>query len=346
MDLNLSDKDKATIGFDVFTSEHRIRGTSNANASSYRSARFAKDASFANYGIFAEWERTIDDDQRLKSGLRLDRWSAEDLRNGGASAGDSRDENLVGGFIRYERDFQDSPITAFAGLGHSQRTPDYWEIIPTDNSFGTSPEKLTQLDVGLSYKEGDLSVSFSSFVNYISDYILLETSGMGMMSTTRARNINALTAGFEFNLEYELSENWKLLNTISYVYGDNLTDDRALAQQPPLEGTIGLQYSQEKWSTGVVLRMAAAQNRVAEGQGNIVGRDFDKTAGYAVLSLNAAYRINANATLSAGIDNLFDTTYAAHVSRDSYSSAISGYPAVNRIYEPGRNAWIRLDFKF
>jgi iron complex outermembrane receptor protein len=72
----------------------------------------------------------------------------------------------------------------------------------------------------------------------------------------------------------------------------------------------------------------AAQNRIAENQGNVVGKDYDKSAGFGVFSLNGAYKINNNLKLSAGVDNLFDKAYAEHL--NLAGNAGFGYPANRR----------------
>ncbi|MGC8160191.1 TonB-dependent receptor domain-containing protein, partial [Salmonella enterica] len=67
-------------------------------------------------------------------------------------------------FVRYEHDLADSPTTLYAGLGHAERFPDYWELFSPNtgaagsvNAFdGVKPEKTTQLDFGAQYKSTDL----------------------------------------------------------------------------------------------------------------------------------------------------------------------------------------------
>jgi len=44
--------------------------------------------------------------------------------------------------------------------------------------------------------------------------------------------------------------------------------------------------------------------------------------------------------VSAGVDNLFDRTYAEHLSRGG--SMISGFVQTTRVNEPGRTLWLKL----
>jgi iron complex outermembrane receptor protein len=94
-----------------------------------------------------------------------------------------------------------------------------------------------------------------------------------------------------------------------------------------------------------VLRGVARQERVAPGQGNVVGRDLGPTPGFATLAINAGYKVNDLVQVTAGIDNLFDRHYAEHL--NLAGSADFGYPAdAVRIAEPGRTAWLRVGIRY
>lgn len=114
---------------------------------------------------------------------------------------------------------------------------------------------------------------------------------------------------------YAISGRLKLTGTLAYTLGENNTDGRPLAQMPPLELRMGLEYSDAVWSAGLLTRVVAAQERVALDQGNIVGQDLGPTGGFAVISLNGGWRPVANTLVTVGVDNLFDRTCAEHLSR-------------------------------
>jgi iron complex outermembrane receptor protein len=113
---------------------------------------------------------------------------------------------------------------------------------------------------------------------------------------------------------------------------------------PPLETRLALNYQKNRWSAGGVLRLVDEQNRIDPGKGNIVGQDLGQTPDFAVLSLNAAYKPMAALTLSTGVDNLFDRSYAEHISRNGAN--ITGYEATTRINEPGRTIWLKAQWQF
>jgi iron complex outermembrane receptor protein len=343
---------KVSTGLDFEDSTHRDHDTGT----------WETDGTIGDVGVFAEWRQEIRGGHRVISGARIDRWTAEDQRDqiptggmmGGMTAnptaGDTRVEALPAGFVRYEHDLDALPATAYAGLGFTERAPDYWELFPNEStasvsSFLTEPEKTTQLDVGIHYEKGAVTAWASGFINRVNDYILYQqvTDMMGAV-TTVTRNVDTWSFGGESGVSYEFLKHWKADASLSYVWGENLTDDCPLAQQPPLDSRFGLTYATDVWSVGGLLRLAAAQDRYAVGQGTLTGQDLGPTGGFGVFSLNASWKINEHATLAAGVDNLFDKTYAESVSRGG--AAVAGYPTTERVNEPGRMVWARLSMSF
>ena len=92
--------------------------------------------------------------------------------------------------------------------------------------------------------------------------------------------------------------------------------------------------------------MAAKQNRYAIGQGNIIGQDLGPTPGFGVFSINGGWRINRNVTLQAGVDNVFDKTYAESISRPGSHIDPSLGVRTMRVNEPGRQFWLRVQAQF
>jgi iron complex outermembrane receptor protein len=335
-----------------------------------------RDARFANLGVFTELTWQARPDVHWVGGLRLDHAQARRYPAGGpgmggmdgmegmgdmgsphmhgmamqepASASDRRARRaLPSGFVRWERTLAGG-ATAYVGLGHVQRFPDYWELISPSNSAAASgnafatlqPEKTTQLDAGLNWKGEDWQLWGSAYVGRVQDHILFDYQGM----RSNVRNVNARTAGVELGGSRRLNAAWTLQGTLAYSWGRNTTDGRPLPQMPPLDAKLGLDYAQGPWSAGMLWRLAAAQRRYATGQGNVVGRDLGASSGFGVVSLHADYRVNPRLKLAAGIDNVFDKAYAEHL--NLAGNAGFGFPGGVRINEPGRTLWLRADVKF
>lgn len=323
-----------------------------------------EDANFDQLGLFGELTQYLSPASRVIAGLRADRWDAQDKRASvsvgsgmmaasvaNPTAGEQRSDTLPSGFARYEQDVSNGQVTLFGGLGHVQRFPDYWELInkeATDSlsAFNTKPEKTTQIDAGLTGQWQGNRVGLSAFASRVSDFILIQSNYvkpamMGSRKATVTRNVDASTWGFEANAGRSLMRDLNLDATLAYVRGENRSDDLPLAQLPPLEARLALNYDNKQWSVGGLWRMVAAQDRVAENQGNIAGQDIGTSAGFGVLSLNGGWKASKSLQLTAGIDNLFDKTYAEHISRNA--AAIPGYAVqTTRVNEPGRNLWAKL----
>lgn len=349
-------------GLDAQTNEHRQR--SSMGIDTYKDLPYSKDADFHNYGVFSEMTWYAAERDRLITGARVDRASAKDYRQTIGSgmtsrpnptADDSRADTLPSGFVRYEHDLADSPTTLYAGLGHAQRFPDYWELFSPKsgpagsvNAFDSiKPEKTTQFDFGVNYKSADLEAWASGYIGVVRDYILFDyTPGMMGMSTSRAENIDARIMGGELGAAYNLTDNWKADATLAYAWGKNSSDGSALPQMPPLDARFGLTYSQDNWSAGALWRVVAAQHRIDANKGNVVGKDYAQSSGFGVFSLNGAYRINQHWKVSSGVDNLFGKAYAEHL--NLAGNAGFGYPANDpqAINEPGRTLWNKVDMSF
>jgi iron complex outermembrane receptor protein len=219
----------------------------------------------------------------------------------------------------------------------------------TQSAFQTRPEKTTQFDFGSISNVGRLSLSLSGFYNQIDDYILIQsefskTTIFGTYTTTITRNVEVHTWGGELGAAYALTDQWKLDGSLAYVRGENDTDNRPLAQMPPMEGRLGLNYDDKIWSLGSLLRLVEGQDRVAINQGNIAGQDIGKSNGFAIFSLNAGWRPKPGMLIAAGVDNLFDKTYAEAISKGG--AMLSGFTQTTRINEPGRMLWLKGSINF
>lgn len=366
--LRFSDATKATVGVDYQSNVHTLRVGMGAMADSYTAKARSEDANFRNYGVFGELTHYLGERDKLVGGLRSDSWNAQDKRAmltigtgmaaatvANPTANKERDANLNSGFARYEHDLAAMPATLYAGFGHTERFPDYWELISATkesatslSAFDTRPEKTNQLDAGMVFNGGKLTASISGFYNQIDDYIMVQSNyvkpnvnGMGTRTASIVRNVDATTWGGEAGVSYRLTDTWKTDATLAYVRGDNDTDGTALAQLPPLEGRLGLGWDNKVWSAGALLRLVSEQTRYDVNKGNIVGQDIGRTPGFGIFSLNAGYRPKKGVLIAGGVDNLFDKTYAEHISRSG--AMVAGFDQTIRVNEPGRNIWIKLN---
>lgn len=342
-DLSLHSNLMVTLGLDYMDSKHKgrkIDPSVDNGLDDLLSKPFNDNMHYQNSGLFVEAELQLSRG-KLLAGARLDHWQTELL----VAQEGSRTDDLFSGYTRYELSSGNSQY--FAGVGHAQRMPDYWEIMKADannisnKAFDLAPEKTSQLDIGWLY-EGKIDISSSLFYGVISDYILIDANS----SKTSAYNVDATVYGGELAATFPINDYWSSQTSISYSHGDNDTAGTPLGQIPPLEGRLTLDYQYNQWSAGLLWRLVAAQDRVAIGEGNISGQDLAASSGFGTLSINASWKHQDSILLSLGVENLFDITYAEHISRSGAGNDIPGSSPMFQVNEPGRTAWAKLDYTF
>lgn len=350
--LRLAAPSLLTVGADIQENSHQARSAMPGMPYS----PLKDDARFQQYGVFAELRQELSPEQRLQAGYRADRWQATDERlmiagmmpMPNPTAGAIRRDTLESGFARLEQQLEGAPVLVYAGIGHAERFPDYWELIAKQAVGSLSafdsvrPEQTDQLDLGALWQTSALNASASLFYGRTADFILIDYNAK---MSGAARNVEAYSWGGELGVDYVLAANWKLTSALSMVRGRNDTNDTDLPQLTPLEGRLGLGWDNRVWSAGVLGRFVAGQDRFSVGEGNIIGKDLGRTGGFSVFSLNGGWRATQALLVSAGVDNVLDKAYAESVSRaggNGMGGAIPGFVQTTRVNEPGRTAWLKL----
>ncbi len=335
--LNLAENLKVQVGADYSISTHSNNGMTGLPV-------FTEDAELESHAIFGELTKKLSSKDSVIGGVRLEHWRAYDNQSGSSTRGSSRVDTLASGFARYETSLTSiSNAKSYIGLGRSERMPDYWELIAssTGQQFLTlNTEKTNQLDLGIIQKSESSLVSASLFYSKIKDYVMVAYVNNSASSVS---NIDATTYGGELSVVQYVMPKWKLGTNVAYTYGKNDTSNTTLAQVAPLEGRISLSYEDGKYIHGGVLRLVAAKDKFDANNGGIAGYDIGKAGGFGVFSLNTTYKRDKRTTISAGIDNVFDKTYAEFISRTGNISGVNsmGYVPNTRINEPGRTAWLK-----
>jgi iron complex outermembrane receptor protein len=132
--------------------------------------------------------------------------------------------------------------TWYAGLGHTARMPDYWELLSPDRGpigreeYLRRHRSLKDHPVGcLQYRARRSMPRLSADARRIQDYILFAymQGGMtGMMSS--AANVDADIRGGQVGAEFRPAQHWKLGGMLAYASGENRASGDALPQMPPL----------------------------------------------------------------------------------------------------------------
>jgi iron complex outermembrane receptor protein len=207
---------------------------------------------------------------------------------------------------------------------------------------GLAPAVSHQLDLGAGWQRGGSMVNLTLFGADVSDYILRDRAHgqPGILQSDNAtiyRNIDARRYGMEADAVVRLSNPLTFTGSLAWVWAENTTDSRPIAQTPPVHGNIGVAWAQSRWSAAGIVRFAAEQTRVDDDPMTGSGQDTGESPGWAVLDLNGSVTIGAGFALQAGVANVLDRTYANHLNRANVFD-----PEAVQVNEPGRTYWIRL----
>ncbi|MCL1125809.1 TonB-dependent copper receptor [Shewanella surugensis] len=342
-ELSPSSDIELTLGLDYMQSQHKgryIDKTQDQGLSDLLAKPFRDNLHYNNSAMLSELTYSLSTG-KVVSGLRFDHWNTE-LFIGQTG---QRTDDLTSGYLRYELPIQQALY--YIGIGHAQRVPDYWEIMkasPDDlnhKAFNLKPEKNTQIDIGWIY-QGEIGISTSLFYSHVEDYILINTN----TEKTTAYNIDASVWGGELDMSYLFTPHWSTQSSISYSHGRNDTEHTALGQISPLEAKFSLNYQYQAWTAGALWRVVASQNRIALGEGNIAGQDLSQSHAFNTLALNMSWQHDLGILVSLGIENLLNSTYAEHISRSGAKNDAPESEPMFQVNEPGRTAWIKIDYTF
>jgi iron complex outermembrane receptor protein len=328
-------------------------------------------------GIFAEAESKLGESGKLKYGVRFDQVKASASRAGEAVDGitansrytavygygaTDKTENNVGGLLRYEKSLG-ADTTVFTGVSHTVRTADETErylnninaVTKAPSWIGNpniKPEKHNQIDLGISQQKGNVHWTGTVFADKVDDFILRDYARgqAGILlnnGTTQVyRNVDARLVGAELSAEAKLTDKVKLSGDVAYIKRTNTTESRAIAQTPPLNGKVQLDYNGSKWGAGARVRFAAKQDKtdaLSPLEVMVAGQPV-KAGSYGVLDLYGRYSISKSTKVRFGVDNVLDKAYAEAVNRRNLDP-LTGTTDI-RVNEPGRAAWLKLETEF
>lgn len=334
------------------------------------------DIQLTEVGLGAETDWALNQKTAMVTGLRydfvdVDYGKANRLASAtGRSANDlyqlfygktarSVQEHHLGGLIRLEHLYSND-ITLYGGLSRSARTAGATErglandmiMMGMNKSWVGNPdiraEKHHQFEIGVDYHPAKLQLATSVYVDYVHDYILKDSARgqkgvlLDASGATVYRNIDALLAGFELTSEWKALDNLTFSADAAFTWGQSLDTNEPLAQIPPLQGSLALDWAaNESLDIHAFLQWASQQKRVDTNRANGSGRDVTDTSGYAVLDLLATLHYFDPFELSFGVTNVFDKEYANHLNRENVFDSESV-----QVNEPGRSVFVQTRLEF
>ena len=257
-----------------------------------------------------------------------------------------------------------SPVFNFkANLGRGFRAPNISELSSDGVHEGTfryevgnkdlQPEVSLQADASLTAEKPLFKAEFNVYRNQIDQFIYYSQKNQEVKMIDqvsypvfRYAQGKALLYGFEFGMDIHLVYNLHFENNISYVYGHNLSSDKALPFMPPVQV-----HNELRWDTKFSRNKRFAESFVYLGIDNHFrqGRidiDFEtSTADYHLLNAGIGTGIKwgrqmIQVTFSA--ENLLNEKYVDHLNRLKY--VLDNYG--NGIYNRGRSFVVSVNLPF
>ncbi len=209
------------------------------------------------------------------------------------------------------------------------------------------PEYADSLEIGIRGNNQTFNYSLSGFDNRYKNFISQEiVGGLGRPSNpTIYQYVNLTNAhiqGLVAKANWRIHKDWGLETGFAYLKGDSTLRGKKqpLNSIQPLNVLLGLRYDRENWGARANWLWSAGKSptRIAESS----PEQFAPPA-YGTLDLGMFWKPQANITLNANVNNLFNTQYW----RWSDVSGLANNSAIKDAYTaPGRNIQlsIRVDF--
>jgi hemoglobin/transferrin/lactoferrin receptor protein len=140
----------------------------------------------------------------------------------------------------------------------------------------------------------------------------------------------AYVTGAEWTGSFDLHPDWKMQGQVSYVLGQNVTQNEPLRRIPPMHGGLKVMRQQGNFQTSAELVFAGEQKRLSAGDKADNRMNPMGTAGWAIVNAEAAY-VWKSIRLAVQAQNLGDVDYRMH------GSGINGV---------GRSVWAQLQCSF
>ncbi|MGO3692871.1 TonB-dependent receptor domain-containing protein [Marinobacter sp.] len=299
-------------------------------------------------GMFAEGFRRIARDVKVGAGVRYDRVEMDATRAGEmASMGMTpamlyqsaygttdvgSEDNNVSGFVSSEWRLPHNQALTLT-VSRSVRSPSVTERYLARNAMGGSwignpdldTEKHHKAELALSGSKNQWSWKPVVWVDQVDDFVrrYQETS-----ADTRYENIDARLLGVEMMVGWT-DGTWSSNSTLASVRGENRDNGQALAQIPPVQFVQTLGWQRMGHSIEAQWQLARRQDRIDP----LSGLDAGESPGYGVFNLSGSHPLMEHLTFNWALDNLFDNTWAPHVSR---ANTDPFNPDAVRVNEPGR----------
>jgi len=214
-----------------------------------------------------------------------------------------------------------------------------------------NPELAASRNTGFegtfSFRHTGLYLGSNAYYNWVGDYITINrqpklnmVSGVMNGFARSYQNVDARLYGGELEAVYGITQRIYFSGNLSSVWGSqSLNPARGifsthLPEMPPVTSRAGLRYATSRFSGEIEGVFAGAQRRV-----NADLRE-EPTPGYGIANLKFMANLH-RFTFRVTLNNLFNRLYYEYLSyqRDPFRTG-------SRVFEPGRNLYVNLSYRY
>lgn len=301
------------------------------------------DSNRLGFGVFLQEEIFLKSDIDILLGLRYDIFRSETEGEEGhpVEAATEYDQNISGN-IGVVLGLIPKLWHLRMNLGRAFRAPTLHERFFFGPHQATieqgnpdlKPETSWNVDIGSEWSHKRIRASVGFFYNYIQDYIEQYPTGDPNSDPWTWDNINdAVLYGVEFDSEVNVTKWFILFGNLTFVRGQNITDDTDLVDIPPVKGSYGFRLEKKtaSFNNWFELRLNSAARQDKTGSEKI-----EATDGYTTLDFRLGTEYAKIIFLSLYLKNALDKGYNDHLSR------------VDQLEynQPGRSFGINLKYVF
>ena len=301
------------------------------------------DVDTENKAVFVELDKDYND-FNLRLGARYDDTSIDPAV---ASAQPANDYNALSGFAFGTYQLTSS-TKLFGGVGRASRVPDARELY-FKNMMGVElgtptldQTTNTEIDFGMENRFANFNLKSKIFYSWLKDYIYFNDD----LTKNKFVNLDATIYGLDIGGTYYATDDVYLDFGLAYLRGQKDEPlagqtDKDLAEIPPMKVNLALNYDYMANSTARMEMVAA------KGWNNYDADNGEqKIGGYAVVNLKLKHQLTNSVEVTAGIDNLFDLTYAVSNTYKDLTLLADGTGEVMLLNEPGRYYYLNGTYRF
>ncbi len=182
------------------------------------------------------------------------------------------------------------------------------------------------------------------FYSWLKDYIVYNSDNM----LNRFENIDATIYGLDVSGTFFATDKLDIDFGLAYQRGQKDEPlagqtDEDLAEIPPLKANLAFNYEYMPNSS------ARAEVVAADGWDDFDGDNGEQELdSYAIMNLKVKHELNKSFEITAGVDNVFDETYAVSNTYEDLTllSSTDGSGDIMLLNEPGRYYYLNGTYRF